>query len=114
MRLKSGFRSRAIPAMAIIMTLASCSKQSNWPQFRGPDGNMTLASVNLPEKWDSISGILWTADLDGAGYSSPVVWENKVFITSAFPEKVNPAPERGPIQGQPPQGGQRGPQPGQG
>jgi hypothetical protein len=73
---------------------------------------MTLASANLPEKWDSISGILWTADLDGAGYSSPVVWGNKVFITSAFPEKVNPAPERGPMQGPPPQGGQ-GPQAGQ-
>jgi outer membrane protein assembly factor BamB len=114
MRLKSGFRSLAIPAIAIIMAVTSCSKQGNWPQFRGPDGNMALTSANLPEKWDSISGILWTADLDGAGYSSPVVWGNKVFITSAFPEKVNPAPERVPMQGPPPQGGQGGPQPGQG
>jgi outer membrane protein assembly factor BamB len=119
MKLRLGFRSLAIPAIAMAMAVTSCSKQGNWPQFRGPDGNMTLASANLPEKWDSISGILWTADLDGGGYSSPVVWGNKVFITSAFPVKVNPAPERGPMQGPPPQGGQgpqqgQGPQPGQG
>jgi len=108
-----GFRSLTIPAIAMAMAVTSCSKQGNWPQFRGPDGNMTLVSANLPVKWDSISGILWTTDLDGAGYSSPVVWGNKVFITSAFPEKVNPAPERGPMQGPPQQGGQ-GPQQGQG
>ncbi len=113
MRLKLGFRSFTIPVIAIAMGMTSCSKQGNWPQFRGPDGNMAVTSATLPEKWDSISGILWTSDLDGAGYSSPVVWGNKVFITSAFPEKVNPAPERGPMQGPPPQGGQ-GPQPGQG
>jgi outer membrane protein assembly factor BamB len=112
MKLKSGLRSFALPALVMVLAVTSCAKSSNWPQFKGPDGNMTLASANLPEKWDSISGILWTADLDGAGYSSPVVWGNKVFITSAFPEKVNPAPERGPMQGPPPQGGQ-GPQAGQ-
>jgi len=112
MRIKFVFRSLVIPVFALVLMVTSCSKPTNWPQFRGSDGNMAVASANLPEKWDSISGILWTADLDGAGYSSPVVWGNKVFITSAFPEKVNPAPERGPGQGPPPQGGQ-GPQPGQ-
>lgn len=112
MRFKSKFRSLVIPVLAMILVVTSCSKPANWSQFRGPDGNMAVTSASLPEKWDTISGILWTAALDGAGYSSPIVWGNKVFITSAFPEKVNPAPERGPNQGPPPQGGQ-GPQPGQ-
>ena len=70
---------------------------------------MTVTSSSLPEKWGNDTNILWTAALDGPGYSSPVVWKNKVFITYTFPEKVNPVPERGPMQGPPPQGGQ-GPQ----
>jgi len=100
MRLKSKFRSLVIPVFALVLMVTSCSKPTNWPQFRGSDGNMAVASANLPEKWDSISGILWTADLDGAGYSSPVVWGNKVFITSAFPEKVilHPREDQGRVR----------------
>jgi len=98
--------------IGILVLTVSCSKTANWPQFRGPESNMLPAGKNLPEEWGVDKNIKWVAELDGAGYSSPVVWGNKVFITSAFPEKVNPAPERGPGQGPPPQGGQ-GPQPGQ-
>jgi outer membrane protein assembly factor BamB len=122
MKHKRGLRSLTITAIAVTLVLTSCSKQGNWPQFRGPDGNMALASANLPEKWSNDTNVIWTAALDGAGYSSPVVWGNKIFITSTFPEKVNPAPERPPMpsgpppqggQGQQPRQGQAGPQPGQ-
>ncbi|TFG44311.1 MAG: hypothetical protein E4H43_00515 [Bacteroidia bacterium] len=102
----------AITSLAIVFAVTSCSKSGNWTQFRGPDGNM-VASANLPEKWSNDTNVIWTAALDGAGYSSPVVWGNKVIITSTFPEKVNPAPERGPMPGGPPQQGGQGPQPGQ-
>jgi outer membrane protein assembly factor BamB len=110
---KSKFRSLAVPAIAIILFVTSCSKQGNWPQFRGPDGNMAVASASLPEKWSNDTNVIWTAVLEGAGYSSPIVWGNKVIITSAFPEKVNPAPERPPMPPAPPQQGGQGPQPGQ-
>jgi hypothetical protein len=99
--------------IALVLISASCSRKKNWPQFRGPEGNMTVTSSGLPEKWGNDTNILWTAALDGPGYSSPVIWKNKVFITYTFPEKVNPVPERGPMQGPPPQGGQ-GPQGAQG
>ena len=98
--------------IGILLLTVSCSKTTNWPQFRGPESNMLPAGKNLPEEWGVDKNIKWVAELDGAGYSSPVVWGKKIFITSAFPEKVNPAPERGPGQGPPPPGGQ-GPQPGQ-
>ena len=106
-------RSKLIFSLIILslLTFSSCSQKQNWPQFRGPDGNMVVASSNLPEKWSNDTNVLWSARLDGPGYSSPVVWGNKVFVTTTFPEKVNPAPERRPAQGPPQQGGQ-GPQPG--
>jgi outer membrane protein assembly factor BamB len=96
--------------ITLVLISASCTRKKNWPQFRGPEGNMIVTSSSLPEKWGNDTNILWTAALDGSGYSSPVVWGNKIIITSTFPEKVNPMPERGPMQGPPPQGGQ-GPQP---
>ena len=98
--------------IGILLLTVSCSKTANWPQFRGPESNMLPAGKNLPEEWGIDKNIKWVAELDGADYSSPIACGNKVFITSAFPEKVNPAPERGPGQGPLPQGGQ-GPQPGQ-
>lgn len=74
---------------------------------------MVFTSVNLPEKWGNDTNVIWKTPLDGTGFSSPIVWGDKVIITSAFPVKVNPIPERGPMQGPPPGAGQ-GPQPGQG
>jgi len=116
MKQQIGHRLIAIAVILPILSLLSCAKKQNWPQFRGPDGNMVVASANLPEKWSNDTNVLWSAKLDGPGYSSPVVWGNKVFVTTTFPEKVNPAPERGPAPGPPPQGGQgpQPPQPGQG
>jgi len=113
------FRSTFIFLTFFSLTLVSCTQKQNWPQFRGPEGNMTVEAPNLPAEWGNEKNIKWTVDLDGRGWSSPIIWRNKVFITSAFPEKVNPVPERGPTQGPPPQGGQgqqpgQPPQPGQG
>lgn len=97
----------------LVLSFSSCSKSTNWPQFRGPDGNMAFESASLPDKWNTDTNVVWTALLDGAGYSSPVVWGNRIFVTSAVPVKVNPAPEKPPMPaGPPPQGGQ-GQQPAQ-
>lgn len=113
-----------LPAMAVILPILfimmSCVQKHNWSQFRGPDGNMVDANANLPDKWSNDTNVIWTAALGGPSNSSPVVWGDKVFVTTTFPEKVNPMPERGPMQGPPPEGGQGqqgaqgGPQPGQG
>ncbi len=113
MKQRTGHKLIAIVVILPILFFLSCAKKQNWPQFRGPDGNIIVASANLPEKWSNDTNVIWKIPLDGTGFSSPVVWGDRVFITSAFPVKVNPMPERGPMQGPPPGGGQ-GPQGGQG
>jgi outer membrane protein assembly factor BamB len=118
MKQKINCRLAAFVVIIPFMLLLSCTQKQNWAQFRGPDGNMAVESAKLPEKWSNDTNVIWVTALDGAGFSSPVVWGNEVFITSVFPEKVNPMPERGPMQGPPQQGGQgpqgaQGPQPGQ-
>ncbi len=74
----------------LILLLSSCSGTTNWPQFRGPENNMVAANAALPDEWGTGKNIRWAHELSGTGWSSPVVWGNKVFISSAFAEKKNP------------------------
>ena len=74
----------------IVCTLLiyGCSSDSNnWPQFRGPEYNMVINEGNLPTEWSNDQNIKWTYDLTGSSWSSPIIWENKVFITTSFAEK---------------------------
>ena len=59
----------------------------NWPCWRGPNGDGTSSETNLPTKWDASTNVIWKSEIPGNGYSSPIIWENKLFITSALPDK---------------------------
>lgn len=71
--------------LAFFLLLTSCA--DHWPQFRGPVNNMVVANKELPDQWGMEKNIRWTYDLSGTGWSSPVVWGNKVFISSALAVK---------------------------
>jgi outer membrane protein assembly factor BamB len=55
----------------------------NWPQFRGPRGDGTSQEKDVPTRWSQTENIAWKTPIRGVGHSSPVVWENSVFLTSA-------------------------------
>lgn len=83
----------------------------NWPQFRGPENNMIAIGTNLPTEWNDSLNVRWKTDLTGAGWSSPIVFGDKIFITSAFLEKAAPVSAK-PAQPTPPppaSGAQQGP-----
>jgi outer membrane protein assembly factor BamB len=56
----------------------------NWPRWRGPDGNAVADGFKLPTHWGTKQNILWKERLPGNGFSSPVVWKDRVFCTAAF------------------------------
>lgn len=56
-----------------------------WTRFRGPNGSGLAEAPGLPVKW-SEKDFLWKIELPGGGHSSPVVWGDKVFVTSADKE----------------------------
>jgi outer membrane protein assembly factor BamB len=96
-RLKIRLRITAFLMAALLVT--SCT--TNWPQYRGPDQNLVVTANNLPDTWGPSENIRWTAELEADSWSSPVVWGNKIFVTSAVPVKVNPPQERqGPPSGE--------------
>lgn len=73
-----------------IATTAGSSAAGNWPQWRGPDGSGISTEKNLPAEWSTTKNIKWKTPIDGRGHSSPIVWDNKIFVTTAIEGEVVP------------------------
>src|SRR5262249_49504234 len=54
-----------------------------WPQFRGPGGTGLTGEKQLPQEWGADKNVQWKSKVAGRGWSSPVVWGDKVFVTAA-------------------------------
>ena len=55
--------------------------EENWPRFLGPNGRATSMDADLPLQWSESENLKWKAKI-GAGSSSPIVWGDRVFVTS--------------------------------
>jgi outer membrane protein assembly factor BamB len=64
--------------------LAQGSTQAHWPQWRGPFFN-GLARGDAPTEWNDTKNIKWKANIPGRGFSTPVIWGDKIFLTTAVP-----------------------------
>jgi outer membrane protein assembly factor BamB len=64
-----------------IMTAAGGPK-TNWAQWRGPEGNGVSTETNLPAEWSASKNIKWKTSIPGRGHSSPIVWDNRIFLTT--------------------------------
>ncbi|MCA9119669.1 MAG: PQQ-binding-like beta-propeller repeat protein [Planctomycetaceae bacterium] len=79
---------RNIPRFALLLyvlafgTLGPLRAESNWPAWRGPLGTGVSDATDLPVTWND-SNIRWKTALEGRGQSSPIVWEDKIFLTAA-------------------------------
>ena len=71
---------------AFAATLAISAHAENWPQFRGPRGDGISSENSAPTTWSSTNNIAWKTPIPGEGHSSPIVWNDSVFLTSASPE----------------------------
>lgn len=82
--------------VAIVLTLASflsvlifnpganASADPSWPQWRGPSGQGVSTEKNLPSEWTATKNIKWKTAIPGRAHSSPIVWGNRVFVTTAI------------------------------
>jgi outer membrane protein assembly factor BamB len=57
----------------------------NWPQWRGPLANGVAPHGNPPVEWSETRNVQWKVALPGRGTSTPIIWENQVFILTAIP-----------------------------
>jgi outer membrane protein assembly factor BamB len=67
----------------------------NWPGFRGPNAMPVSDNAKLPDRWSRTENVEWVAEVPGVGWSSPVVWEGSIYLTSATSDKAMKEPSLG-------------------
>jgi outer membrane protein assembly factor BamB len=79
---------------AVIAALTVLSADQ-WPQFRGPQGGVAADDAALPDRWSETENVAWRTDIPGLGWSSPIVWNDHVFVTTAISSGTETPPARG-------------------
>ncbi len=69
-------------AIAAIALAGSELSARNWPQWRGPSSQGVSLETGLPTTWSASQNVAWRAALEGLGTSSPIVWGDRVIVTS--------------------------------
>lgn len=108
-----------LPVLAFVASVSASSAAEpvghHWPQWRGPAFNGTAPHASAPTTWSETENVKWKFKIPGAGSSTPIVWEDQVFILTAIeapkpeaasaPQAVLPtAAEPVPEGGRSPQG----------
>jgi outer membrane protein assembly factor BamB len=87
---------RLIVALLVThFTVSASGADSNWPQFRGPGGAGGTSDGHLPERWSTGEHVAWKADIPGKGWSSPIVWGDRVFVTTVTSDAPGLEPRKG-------------------
>lgn len=61
----------------------------DWPQFRGPKSEGNYKGPELPIEWGTEKNLVWKTTIPGHGWSSPIVWKGKIYLTTAVEDKGN-------------------------
>ncbi|MEX0979130.1 MAG: PQQ-binding-like beta-propeller repeat protein [Pirellulales bacterium] len=74
--------------LAAVLALYAIPVQcaENWPQFRGPHGDGMSTATGLPLTWSESEHIVWKTAVHGKAWSSPVIWNDQIWMTTATPE----------------------------
>ena len=93
-RALKGIALLAIISLISIQALSTSSvikdKESNWPQWRGPESTGVSPEKDLPTEWSASKNVKWKTAIPGKGHSQPIVWGKRVFLTTAIEGEVVP------------------------
>ncbi|MEP7362123.1 MAG: PQQ-binding-like beta-propeller repeat protein [Acidobacteriota bacterium] len=96
-----------LPLLAAPALIGQAQKD-HWPHWRGPY-KTGVAATTAPVKWSATENVAWKLDIPGRGFSTPVTWGEKLFLTTAIPQGDAPAAPGTPAQGGRGGGGGAGP-----
>jgi outer membrane protein assembly factor BamB len=93
----------------LLLSALVFAADDDWPRWRGPNDD-GVARTPAPVQWSDTANVAWKAEIPGRGHSSPVIWGNRLFLTTAVPKSDTPpaAEPPKPPEGAPP-GGPGGP-----
>jgi len=75
-----------LPIILVVLAIVSSAEPTSaasWPRFRGPNGTGIATDKDIPVQWTDKDGVLWKTPIPGLGNSSPIVWNDRVFLQSA-------------------------------
>jgi outer membrane protein assembly factor BamB len=73
---------------------SAARSDNNWPQFRGPAGGVA-EERGIPDEWSTTKNVLWKVDVPGRGWSSPIVWGKRIFLTTVAKDGEFEFPKKG-------------------
>jgi len=71
--------------LSFVIVLPTFAADPNWPQFRGTSAGIS-DEKGLPAKWDTKTNVAWATEIPGRGWSSPIVWGEKILVTAVINE----------------------------
>lgn len=74
---------KATTVLFIPLLFTVAARAENWPQFRGPTGQGRSSETDVPLQWSATENVVWKTELPGESWSSPIVWGDRVFVTTA-------------------------------
>ncbi len=91
-------RRRSASVLLVLIVAAACvatrllsAAGDNWPGFRGPSASGVADGQRLPDTWNGVSGanVRWKIPVPGLAHSSPIVWGDRIFVTSAISSRAD-------------------------
>ncbi|MBA63784.1 MAG: quinonprotein alcohol dehydrogenase [Planctomycetaceae bacterium] len=79
----SKYTKQLLLTWTLFLLANSVFAQNNWEQFRGPNGNGHIDAPDLAERWSEGNNVVWKTSIHDRGWSSPVIWENQIWVTTA-------------------------------
>lgn len=81
------YHARLALASLLAVALGTQSQAENWGHWRGENGNGVASTATPPTEWSDTKNVKWKVAIPGRGSSSPVVWGDRVFVTSSVPKQ---------------------------
>src|SRR6185503_14790741 len=76
-------------ALLLLCFVGMSAVAEEWPQLRGPTGQGLSREKNLPLHWSDTSNVVWKTEIPGQGWSSPILYGNRIFLTSTLESGVS-------------------------
>ncbi len=111
MQKRQGWKLAALAGLMFLMTIlvspltnpaaSGIETEASWPRWRGPQDNGVAAS-DAPLQWDTSKNVKWKKAIPGKGHSTPIIWGDKIFLTTAVPTKEVESPAESAASIEPP------------
>ncbi|HVR36162.1 MAG TPA: PQQ-binding-like beta-propeller repeat protein [Methylomirabilota bacterium] len=75
---------RLLAILTLFLALSTLHAIGDWPAFRGPTGQGLSTATNVPVHWNATENVRWKSSIPGAGWSSPVLAGDRLFLTTAI------------------------------